>query len=75
MRPSSPPVRSESCDARIRNAEATASVIIAKKIVRTRRLNRPIRTASTSAIARPAKTPTATASQPAPMRVRAIATP
>jgi hypothetical protein len=50
-------------------------VIIAKKIVRTRRLNRPITVASTMATSRPATVPTATASHPAPMRVSEMATP
>src|SRR5437773_2206991 len=46
LRPSSPPVKSDSCDASVRNADATASVIIAKKIAFTRKLNRPISSAS-----------------------------
>ena len=42
VRPSSPPVRSRHCSARIWAKAATASVIIEKKIARTRRLNSPI---------------------------------
>ena len=41
-RPSSPPVMSESCAARMAKAEATASVTMAKKMARTRSENRPI---------------------------------
>ena len=48
---------------------------MAKKIVRTRRLNRPITVASTMATTSPATVPTATASHPAPIRVSAMATP
>ena len=48
MRPSSPPVSQDSCEASIRKADATASVIIAKKIARTRSENRPIANDSAS---------------------------
>ena len=48
VRPSSPPVKSDSCEASVWNAEATASVIIAKKIARTRSENRPMASDSTS---------------------------
>ena len=41
--PSSPPVRSDSCDARMAKNDAIASVIIAKKIVRTRKREQPDR--------------------------------
>src|SRR4051794_13483443 len=73
--PSSPPVRSDSCDASDRKADATASVIIAKKIALTRRLNRPVTSESTSDTASAAATPSATAPQLGPSRVQAIATP
>ena len=56
-------------------ALATASVIMAKKMVRTRRLNRPISAASATATTSPATMPTATAVHSAPSRVSAIATP
>ena len=48
LMPSSPPVRLDSCEARIAKNEATASVIIAKKIAFTRSENRPIRNDSAS---------------------------
>ena len=67
-RPSSPPVMSESCAARMAKAEATASVTMAKKMARTRSENRPIRKASampaTSAMARPASAAVQVAPQP-----------
>ena len=42
LRPSSPPVSHESCEASTAKADATASVIMAKKIVCTRSENSPI---------------------------------
>ena len=48
VRPSSPPVKSDSCEASVWKAAATASVIIEKKIARTRSENRPIGSASTN---------------------------
>ena len=48
LSPSSPPVNSDSCEASVWNAAATASVIIAKKIAFTRRLNSPIASASSA---------------------------
>jgi hypothetical protein len=57
------------------NAVATASVIMAKKMARTRSENSP--TASDSTSSNPARppTPTASASHVGPMRVVAMATP
>ena len=75
FRPSSPPVKSDSCEANVRNAEATASVIIAKKIAFTRRLNRPISSDKASDTASAATMPTASALQLAPICVEAMATP
>ena len=46
LRPSSPPVSQESCEASTAKADATASVIMAKKIVCTRSENSPITSAS-----------------------------
>ena len=67
-RPSSPPVYSESWLARIAKADATASVIMAKKIARTRSDRRPITNASTapatSAIPRPSPADVHVGSQP-----------
>src|ERR1700680_1510871 len=56
-RPSCPPVSQLSCDARIANALATASVIIAKKIARTRSENRPMRNANATASTMPSMVP------------------
>ena len=75
LSPSSPPVKSDSCEASVRKAEATASVIMAKKIAFTRRLNRPMSSDRTSETASAHTTPSATASQPGPSRVLAIAMP
>jgi len=57
VRPSSPPVSQLSCEARIANALATASVIMAKKIARTRSENRPITSASRTASTSPSNVP------------------
>ena len=73
--PSSPPVISESCEASVRNAEATASVIMAKKIALTRRLNRPITNDSSAESASAPSAPMASASQVGPSRVVAMAMP
>jgi hypothetical protein len=67
LRPSSPPVSHDSCEARTRKADATASVIIAKKIASTRSENRPIASASSVASGRPIATPEATAAQLGPI--------
>ena len=75
VRPSSPPVKSESCEASVRKAEATASVIMAKKIAFTRRLNRPIRNESNAESTSAAKAPSASAPQVGPKRVLAMAMP
>ena len=75
VRPSSPPVKSESCEASVANAEATASVIMAKKIARTRRLNRPITSERTSETTSAQAMPRASAGHVGPSRVAAIATP
>ena len=73
--PSSPPVKSDSCEASVANAAATASVIMAKKIARTRRLNRPMTSERTSETTSAPAVPSASAGQVGPMRVAAIATP
>ncbi|MCY1304789.1 hypothetical protein D9M70_545580 [compost metagenome] len=73
--PSSPPVHSDSCDTSVANAVATASVIIAKKIARTRSENRPIRNASSAETASAPTAPTASAPHPGSIRDIAIATP
>ena len=75
VRPSSPPVNSESCDASVWKAAATASVIMLKKIARTRSENSPIATASTSDSTSAMAMPLNSAPQPGPMRDDAIATP
>ncbi len=67
LRPSSPPVSHDSCDASTRNADATASVIIAKNIASTRNENRPMASASSIASGRPITTPVATAAQLGPI--------
>ena len=56
-------------------AEATASVIIAKKIAFTRRLNRPTASDSTTDTAMAPASPSPTAPQPAPSFSLAIAMP
>ena len=66
---------SDSCDARVWNAAATASVIMEKKIARTRSENRPIASASTNESASDTARPAAMADQPGPMRVDAMAIP
>ena len=73
--PSSPPVRFDSCEARIAKNDATASVIIAKKIALTRSENKPIRKESTSDIESAATVPAAMAPQLGSIRVVAIAMP
>ena len=75
VRPSSPPVNHESCDASVWNADATASVIIAKKIALTRSENRPTANDSTSEINSDRPKPVSTAPQPGPMRVADMAMP
>ena len=57
----------DNCDASTRKAEATASVIIAKKIASTRNEKSPIASASSIASGRPVTTPVATAAQFGPM--------
>ncbi len=66
LRPSSPPVSQDSCEASTWKAEATASVIMAKKIAATRSENSPIARASSIASGRPMTMPVATASQLGP---------
>ncbi|MHC2623294.1 hypothetical protein ACVIW2_005326 [Bradyrhizobium huanghuaihaiense] len=73
LRPSSPPVSHESCEANTWKAEATASVIMAKKIAATRSENRPMASASSAASGRPVTMPVATAAQFGPMPYSAIA--
>jgi len=63
LRPSSPPVKSDNCEASVRKAEATASVIMAKKIAFTRSENRPMSSDSSSEIKSAQNTPTASAPQ------------
>ena len=75
LSPSSPPVMSDSCEARVWNAAATAKVIIAKKIAFTRRLNRPISSDSSSEATSATAMPFASAPQEVPRRVLAMATP
>ncbi len=67
LRPSSPPVSHDNCEASTRKAEATAKVIIAKKIASTRNENSPIPSASSIASGRPTTAPVATAAQFGPM--------
>ncbi len=62
-------------EARIWAKLATASVIMAKKIARTRRLRRPMIAATTIASSMPANAPISTGPQPPPSRVSVIATP
>ena len=73
--PSSPPVHSDSCDIKVENAVATASVIMAKNTARTRSENKPITVAriTESRMANPV--PTASAVQPGSIRLDAMATP
>ena len=73
--PSSPPVKSDSCDARVKNADATASVIMAKKIALTRRLNRPIANESSAESESAPSVPRASALQVGPSRLLAMAMP
>ncbi len=67
LRPSSPPVSHDSCEASTRKADATASVIMAKKIASTRSENSPMASASSIASGRPIATPVATAAQLGPI--------
>ncbi len=74
--PSSPPVNDESCDASVRKAEATASVIMAKKMARTRNENRPTSSDNNSDTSKAAATPSASAPQPGASTLESeIATP
>ncbi len=66
---------SDSCDARVWKAAATASVIMEKKIARTRSENSPIASASTNDSASDTASPAAIEDQPGPMRVQAMAMP
>jgi hypothetical protein len=75
VRPSSPPVKSDSCEARVWNAAATASVIMAKKMARTRSENSPTASDSPATAASAPPRPTASAAQVGPMRVLAMAMP
>ncbi|MCY1378000.1 hypothetical protein D9M69_656020 [compost metagenome] len=68
-------MKSDSCEASVWNAEATASVIIAKKIARTRSEKRPMASESTSEIASDAPSPTSTAPQLGPSREAEMAMP
>ncbi|MOA38847.1 hypothetical protein D3C78_1605720 [compost metagenome] len=73
--PSSPPVHSDSCEARVWKADATASVIMAKKIARTRSENSPTASDSSRLSNSAQPMPSASADQLAPSRPAAIATP
>jgi len=73
--PSSPPVRAESCEARIWKNAATASVIMEKKMARTRRLISPIASAITSDSPSAMALPVARPPQPGPRRAMAMPTP
>ena len=73
--PSSPPVRSLSCEHSVMKADATASVIIAKKMAFTRRLARPMPSASTALSASAATKPMPSDAQSGPSRVDAMAMP
>lgn len=75
LTPSSPPVMWLSCEASVRKPDATASVIIAKKIAFTRRLKRPMASDSSSESNNAAPSPTSIELAPAPRRLLAIATP
>ena len=66
---------SDSCDASVWKAAATASVIIEKKIAFTRNENKPMSSASTKDSASATTRPARMASQPGPMRVEAMAMP
>ena len=76
LRPSSPPVKSDSCEASVRKAEATASVIMAKKIAFTRNENSPISSDSTTDTTSAHSTPSSSTPQEASStELSAIATP
>ena len=75
VRPSSPPVKSLSCEARVWKAVATASVIMAKKMAFTRRLKSPINSDSKTETTTAPSSPSATAAQPAPSLSLAMAMP
>ena len=66
---------SDSCEASTAIAEATASVIMEKKIARTRREIRPMAAASTADKSSAATMPSPTEVQLGPSRVSATATP
>ena len=59
--PSSPPVSHDSCDTSTATAEATASVIMAKKIARTREENSAMTKASITASTMPDSVPNSSA--------------
>jgi hypothetical protein len=75
LRPSSPPVKSLNCEARVWKALATASVIIAKKIAFTRSENSPTTSDSSSETTSAAACPRPPRPKPGSMRVLAMATP
>ena len=75
VNPSSPPVNSASCEASVRKAEATARVIMAKKMARTRKENSPITKASRNDRTNAQTNPTISAHQVGPRRVVAMAMP
>jgi hypothetical protein len=75
VKPSSPPVKSESWLASTIITEAAASVTMAKKIALTRSDSIPISTASTRAAATPSPPPTRIASKPGPQAFSIIAVP
>ena len=75
LRPSSPPVTSDSCEASVWKAEATASVIMAKKMALTRSENSPTASDSTNDSASAQSRPTASAAQVGPRWVVATAMP
>ena len=73
--PSSPPVMPESCEASTSPAEATARVIIEKKIALTRSERSPMTAASNAERASAASSPIPTELQVGPSRSSAMATP
>ena len=75
FRPSSPPVKSDNCEASVWNADATASVIMAKNIALTRNEKSPTASDSTKERPKAPAMPMAIASHVGPTREQAMATP
>jgi hypothetical protein len=73
--PSSPPVKSESCEARIWKNAATARVIMAKKMARTRSERSPMASAIASVTTRHTAMPSARLPQVGPSFAAAMPTP